>query len=320
GDDQVLHLVDEEGRSAEPLEAVAQVGQREDDAHSRVPHDVGQAAGREGHVERHVRGLHLEHGEHRDEGVDGVVEEQPNPVVGARAGLQQEAGEPVGPRVQLSVREGENSVIDRQVVAPVVASGLEGLAQALPLAPADGVVGARAGQYRTIQVGPAPGQGAVYSGHSTPPAAAARATLARPRSNTASTVVPGVARVDERTWSARPWRPACSTDAATSGSPSRAARSPELSKMSSSRSGASGRPARSSRGRPARNCRTFPQQAPSRELRYPQAASMASVSIVPAVSTTSAVTLSGGSNLTTQSSRPPSSTISPRRSAFVCAD
>ena len=66
-----------------------------------VGQDVVDAVRRKPDVERDVRGVDLGHRKHRDVGVHGLVEQQPDPVPGPCAPPQQVAGQLVGPFVEL---------------------------------------------------------------------------------------------------------------------------------------------------------------------------------------------------------------------------
>ena len=90
--------------------------------------------------------MDLEHREHADVAVHGIVEQQADPVAGLDAKpADQESRDPVGRRVELVVGQPAGRAVDREVPAAAcppqrVAVVLKQVLEALAVLPAEGVV------------------------------------------------------------------------------------------------------------------------------------------------------------------------------------
>ncbi len=126
--------------------------QGEHDANAGVVSDVAQPVRGEADVERHVRSVDLEHGQHADVGVQGGVKQQADSVPRAGAAGQQVPGQLIGSGVQLVVGQDDLAGVHGQlaaaaVVAQLVAPGLEQVLHTFPGPPPDRLLITRAHQY-----------------------------------------------------------------------------------------------------------------------------------------------------------------------------
>jgi hypothetical protein len=110
----------------------------------RISGDERQPAGGEGRVQRHVRRVRLEHGQHGNVAVHRIVEQQPDPVTRPHPAAHQEPRQLIGARVQLAVGQGDalrvgGEVIRLAVLPQPVAASLVYVLQAVTIPAPDGI-------------------------------------------------------------------------------------------------------------------------------------------------------------------------------------
>ena len=135
-------------------EVPAQVAQRQDGRRGGVAHDVADAVRREAGVQRYERGPGLERRQHGRVRPHRVVEHERDAVTRADAARPQEAGEPVGPCVQLGECQRRPVLrLHRRLVRRGVAALLEQVLHAVAGTPARPLVGRREDAGRGVRSG-----------------------------------------------------------------------------------------------------------------------------------------------------------------------